>query len=82
MAKELKALRKENVQPKKVVSEQAHDMGILEEAAKGNWQARTAAANDRRGELPFGAPKGFGASSVLRARSTSQYPAMPVAPAE
>ena len=67
---------------RKVVSEQDHDMGILEEAAKGNWQTRTAAANDRRCALPFGAPEGFGASIVLRARPTSQYPAMPVAPAE
>ena len=35
MAKELKALRKENVRLKKMVAEQAVDMDILKEAAKG-----------------------------------------------
>jgi len=37
MAKELKALQKENARPKKMVAEQALDMEILKEAAKGNW---------------------------------------------
>jgi len=37
MAKELKALRKENVRMKKMVTEQALDMEILKEAAKENW---------------------------------------------
>jgi putative transposase len=37
MAKQLKALEKENVRLKKMVAEQALDMEILKEAAKGNW---------------------------------------------
>ncbi len=37
MAKELKALQKENGRLKKTVAEQALDMEILKEAAKGNW---------------------------------------------
>ena len=37
MAKELKALQKENTRMKKMVAEQALDMEILKEAAKGNW---------------------------------------------
>ena len=37
MAKELKALQKENTRLKKVVAEQALDNQILKEAAKGNW---------------------------------------------
>jgi len=36
MAKELKALQKENVRLKKMVAEQALDMEILKEAAQGN----------------------------------------------
>ena len=36
MAKELKALQKENVRLIKMVAEQALDMEILKEAAKGN----------------------------------------------
>ena len=37
MAKELRALQKENGRLKKMVAEQALDMEILKEAAKGNW---------------------------------------------
>ena len=37
MAKQLKALQKENVRLKKMVAEQALDMEILKEAAQGNW---------------------------------------------
>ena len=37
MAKELKALRKHNARLKKMVADQALDMEILKEAAKGNW---------------------------------------------
>ena len=37
MAKELKALQKENARLKKMVAEQALDMEIPKEAAKGNW---------------------------------------------
>ena len=37
MAKELKVLQKENGRLKKMVAEQALDMKILKEAAKGNW---------------------------------------------
>ena len=37
MAKELTALQKENARLKKMVAEQALDMEILKEAAKGNW---------------------------------------------
>ena len=37
MAKELKALQQENVRLKKLVANQALDMEILREAAKGNW---------------------------------------------
>ena len=37
MAKELKALQKENTRLKKMVAEQALDRVILKEAAKGNW---------------------------------------------
>ena len=37
MTKELKSLQKENARLKKLVAEQALDMEILKEAAKGNW---------------------------------------------
>ena len=37
MAKRLKNLEKENARLKKMVAEQALDMEILKEAAKGNW---------------------------------------------
>ena len=37
MTKELKARQKENARLKKLVAEQALDMEILKEAAKGNW---------------------------------------------
>jgi len=37
MAKELKALQKENSRLKKLVADQALDMEILKEAAQGNW---------------------------------------------
>ena len=37
MAKELRALQKENARLKKLVANQALDMEILKEAAKGNW---------------------------------------------
>ena len=37
MAKQLKALQKENARLKKLVADQALDMEILKEAAKGNW---------------------------------------------
>ena len=37
MAKEFRALQKENARLKKMVAEQALDMEILKEAAKGNW---------------------------------------------
>ena len=37
MAKQLKALQKENARLKKMVAEQALDMEILKEASKGNW---------------------------------------------
>ena len=37
MAKERKALQKENARLKKMVAEQALDMEILKEAAQGNW---------------------------------------------
>ena len=37
MAKELKALQEENARLKKLVADQALDMDILKEAAKGNW---------------------------------------------
>ena len=37
MAKELKSLQKENARLKKLVAEQALDMEILKEAARGNW---------------------------------------------
>jgi len=37
MAKQLKALQKENSRLKKLVADQALDMEILKEAAKGNW---------------------------------------------
>jgi putative transposase len=37
MAKELKALQKENGRLKKLVADQALDMEILKEAARGNW---------------------------------------------
>ena len=39
MAKQLKALQKENARLKKVVAEQVLDMEILREAAQENWQA-------------------------------------------
>ena len=37
MTKQFKALEKENARLKRVVAEQALDMEILKEAAKGNW---------------------------------------------
>ena len=37
LAKQLKTLEKENARLKKMVAEQALDMDILKEAAKGNW---------------------------------------------
>jgi len=37
MARQLKALRKENSRLKKVVADQVLDMEILREAAQGNW---------------------------------------------
>ena len=37
MANQLKTLEKENARLKKMVAEQALDMDILKEAAKGNW---------------------------------------------
>jgi transposase len=37
MAKQLKALEQENMRLKKLVANQALDMEILREAAKGNW---------------------------------------------
>lgn len=37
MAKQLRALEKENTQLKRLVANQALDMEILKEAAKGNW---------------------------------------------
>ena len=37
MAKQLKALEKQNARLKKLVADQALDMEILKEAAKGNW---------------------------------------------
>ena len=37
MAKQLKSLEKENARLKKLVADQALDMEILKEAAKGNW---------------------------------------------
>jgi len=37
MAKELKALQKQNARLKKMVAEQALDMEIVKDAAKRNW---------------------------------------------
>ena len=37
MAKQLRTLEKENARLKKMVAEQALDMEILKETAKGNW---------------------------------------------
>ncbi len=37
MAKQLKALQKENARLKKMVAEQALDMEILKEDSRGNW---------------------------------------------
>lgn len=37
LAKQLRALEKENSQLKRLVANQALDMEILKEAAKGNW---------------------------------------------
>ena len=37
LAKQLRALEKENSRLKKLVADQALDMEILKEAAKGNW---------------------------------------------
>ena len=37
MAKQLRSLQKENARLKKLVAEQALDMEILKEAARGNW---------------------------------------------
>ena len=37
MVKQLKSLEKENARLKKLMADQALDMEILQEAAKGNW---------------------------------------------
>lgn len=37
LAKQLRSLEKENARLKKLVADQALDMEILKEAAKGNW---------------------------------------------
>ena len=37
MVKQLKSLEKENLRLKKLVADQALDMEILKETAKGNW---------------------------------------------
>ena len=37
LAKQLRVLEKENARLKKLVADQALDMEILKEAAKGNW---------------------------------------------
>ena len=37
LAKQLKTLEKENARLKKMVAEEALDMEIIKEAAKGNW---------------------------------------------
>lgn len=37
MARQLRSLEKENARLKKLVADQALDMAILKEAAKGNW---------------------------------------------
>lgn len=37
MAKQLRSVQKENARLKKLVAEQALDMEILKEAARGNW---------------------------------------------
>jgi hypothetical protein len=37
MLKEMKSLQKENARLKRLVANQALDMEILKEAAKGNW---------------------------------------------
>lgn len=37
LAKQLRAIQKENARLKKLVADQALDMEILKEAAKGNW---------------------------------------------
>ena len=37
LAKQLKSLEKENARLKKLVADQALDMEILKEAARGNW---------------------------------------------
>ena len=74
MAKQLKTLEKENARLKKMVAEQALDMDIVKEAAKGNWEA----PNDDGEQSPssLGATEGVGASRLPRARSTSRYTAL------
>jgi transposase-like protein len=37
LAKQMRSLEKENARLKKLVADQALDMAILKEAAKGNW---------------------------------------------
>jgi hypothetical protein len=64
MAKELKALQQENARLKKVVANQALDMEILREAAKGNC---------RRSASSFGAGKSFGAASLSSAEPAPQH---------
>jgi putative transposase len=44
LAKQLRALEKENAQLKRLVANQALDMEILKEAAKGNWSSPSPAA--------------------------------------
>ena len=46
MVKELKALQKENARLKRMVANQALDMEILKEAAKGNCRPRASATHD------------------------------------
>ncbi len=55
MAKELKALQKENARLKKLVAEQALDMEILKKPPRETGRPRTAASHGVRSPSSFGA---------------------------
>ena len=66
MAKELKAVQKENARLKKLVAEQALDMEILKEAPRETGRPRAAAANHFGSQTPLGAKPNIRASRMPR----------------
>ena len=79
MAKELKALQNENARLKKMVAEQALDMEILKEAAKGNYlvnpeRRRRTTTEVRRRLGPQKVSERRACRVLDQPRSTQRYP--------